>query len=94
LNLSYVSSFTRENKLLIKQDKFMTTLVNNPRDGKKLDSGVSMIVGVIILLMAIGLFFVYGLSTVNNKASSQSDSTNVNADSPTGLASSLPALAS
>ena len=42
----------------------MTTVINNPGNGEGSNSSVGIIIGLIVLLVVIGLFFVYGLPAI------------------------------
>ena len=44
----------------------MTTVINNPGNSEGSDSSVGMILGVIVFLVVVGLFFVYGLPAIRN----------------------------
>lgn len=56
----------------------MTTVINNPGDGQGTDGTMSMIVGVIVLLVVVGLFFVYVLPMIrDNNAPRESIDVNV-----------------
>lgn len=59
----------------------MTTVINNPGNGENSDSGVAMIVGVIVLVVVVGLFFVYVLPMIRDNNSSQ-ESIDVNVKLP------------
>lgn len=49
----------------------MTTVINNP-GGADSDSGMSMMVGVVLLLVVVFLFFVYGLPVLRQGVSNNS----------------------
>ena len=44
----------------------MTTIVNNPPPSNDSNGGIGMIVGLIILIVAGYLFFMYGLPAIKN----------------------------
>lgn len=44
----------------------MATIVNNPPSQGESGGGMSMIVGAVLLLLALFLFFVYGLPAIRN----------------------------
>lgn len=70
----------------------MTTVINNPGVGETGDSAVGMIVGVILLLVVVGLFFVYALPAIRgNSAAPRSDTVDVNVKFPAGGTSPTPA---
>lgn len=49
----------------------MTTVVNNPAPANESDGGMGMIVGVIVLLVVIYLFFMYGLPAIRQMGTPQ-----------------------
>jgi hypothetical protein len=60
----------------------MPTIINNP-SGES-DSGLGMVLGVIIALILIALFFVYGLPALRNASTPQSGgTTNIQVEVPT-----------
>lgn len=63
----------------------MTTVINNPGNGESSDSGIGIIIGVIILLLVVGgLFFVYGLPAIRGSGvAPQNGSIDVNVKLPT-----------
>ncbi len=46
----------------------MTTVINTPSSGQSSDSGLGLIVGVIIALALVALFFFYGLPAIRNNS--------------------------
>ena len=44
----------------------MTTVVNNPPPSNDSSGGIGMIIGLIVLIVAVYLFFVYGLPAIQN----------------------------
>jgi hypothetical protein len=63
----------------------MKTVVNNPGGGTSSESsGVGLILGVIVAIVLIGLFFVYGLPALQGTPSpaAQTGGTNVNVTLP------------
>lgn len=44
----------------------MTTVVNNPPASNDSNGGVGMIFGLIVLVVVVYLFFVYGLPAIQN----------------------------
>lgn len=63
----------------------MTTVINNPGNGDGSDSAVGMIVGIIVLLMIVGLFFVYALPAIRGSgAAPQNGAIDVNVKLPSG----------
>jgi predicted permease len=59
----------------------MTTVVNNPGSAEG-GSSMGMVLGVILALILVGLFFVYGLPALQGAPSTQSGSTNINVTLP------------
>ncbi|MFA6017105.1 MAG: hypothetical protein WC744_03395 [Patescibacteria group bacterium] len=49
----------------------MVTVVNNPTPSNESDGGMGMIVGVIVLLVVIYLFFMYGLPAIRQMGTPQ-----------------------
>ncbi len=46
----------------------MVTVVNTPPGSGESDSGVGLIVGIILAIVVIALFFIYGLPALRNSA--------------------------
>jgi hypothetical protein len=53
----------------------MTTIVNTPSSGESSDSGLGLIIGAVVAILLIALFFVYGLPALRQN-NNQSGSTN------------------
>ncbi len=69
----------------------MATVINNP-DHSGSDSGVGLIVGILIAVVVIFLFFFYGLPAMRNNQAAPSDgSIDVNVDMPDNTFSPNPA---
>lgn len=49
----------------------MTTVVNTPGSSNSSDSSVGMVLGLIVLLVVLGLFFVYALPAIRGSAPAQ-----------------------
>ena len=69
----------------------MATIINNPGSrgsDSDADSTISIIIGFILLLVVVGLFFVYALpalrNNTNNNANPQNSSLDVNLKLPAG----------
>lgn len=58
----------------------MTTVINSP--GSNEGSGAGLIIGVIIALVIIALFFVYGLPALRGNGGSNDRGTNINVQIP------------
>ncbi len=70
----------------------MTTVINNPGDGESSGSMTGMILGVVVLLVVIGLFFVYALPAMRNSGAAPTSGTvDVNVKLPTEIPSPVPA---
>ena len=54
----------------------MTTIVNTPPSGDSSDSGLGLILGVIIAIALIALFFVYGFPVLR-QSNNQPNGTNI-----------------
>ncbi len=68
----------------------MTTVINTPRNGED-TSGVSLIIGVLVVILAIGLFFSYVLPAMrNNNAPQQDSQLDVNVKLPEGTPTPAP----
>ncbi len=62
----------------------MTTIVNTPPSNDNGDSGLGIILGVILTLVVITLFFVYVLPTLrSNTANPRIDTVNIDVKLPT-----------
>ncbi len=59
----------------------MTTIVNTPR-GESTDSSLGMILGVIIAIALVVLFFVYGLPALRQGSQPSEGGTNINVSVP------------
>lgn len=69
----------------------MTTVINNPGNGEGADSGVGVVLMVIILIVVAGLFFMYALPAIRaGRAAPQNSSIDVNVKLPAGSASPSP----
>lgn len=61
----------------------MTTIINTPPTGESADSGLSLILGIIIALILVALFFVYGLPAIRaNNVAPEANDVNVNVELP------------
>ncbi len=62
----------------------MATVINNPADGTATtDSGMGVIVGVIVALVLLALFFVYALPALRGSgAAPQNGGASINVDLP------------
>lgn len=61
----------------------MTTIINTPPAGESADSGISLILGIIIALILVALFFVYGLPAIRaNSVAPKANDVNVNVQLP------------
>ncbi len=69
----------------------MATIINNPGNGEETDSGLSMVMGVVLLLVIVGLFFIYVLPIIrNNQAVPQNSTIDVNVKLPAGNTTPAP----
>ncbi len=59
----------------------MATVINNPSSE---DSGVGVIIGVLVAIILVVLFFVYGLPALRGPAPADNGGINVNVDLPSG----------
>lgn len=71
----------------------MTTVVNNPGGGSGDSGGAGIVLGVLLAIVLIGLFFVYGLPAMRGNQAPQNGSIDVNVQLPTGTPSPAPAPA-
>jgi len=70
----------------------MATVINNPTTGESSDSGLGIIIGIVMVLVIGGLFIVYGLPAVrDSKTAPQESNINVDVNLPSGDNTSLPA---
>ncbi|MDO8594917.1 MAG: hypothetical protein Q7R93_05430 [bacterium] len=60
----------------------MTTVINTPPTQESSDSGVGILLGVIVGLVLIALFFVYALPAIRGTEAQKSDSIDVNIKLP------------
>jgi hypothetical protein len=68
--------------LSVNLKKYMATVINNP-GGSNQDSGAGVIIGVIVAIILIILFFVYGLPALRG-GTAPSNTLDVNVDLPEG----------
>ena len=61
----------------------MSTVINNPGNGEGSDNAVGMIIGVVVLIVVIALFFVYVLPMIRDNNPTPSG-TNINVTLPAG----------
>lgn len=59
----------------------MTTVINSPGNNGE-GMGMGMIIGVLIAIVAIILFFVYGLPAIRNSNTEESSNTTINVEVP------------
>ncbi len=59
----------------------MTTVINNPREG---DSSLGMIIGVIVGIILVLIFFVYGLPAMRGTKPPENGSLDVKVQLPAG----------
>ncbi len=70
----------------------MAIIVNNP-SGTSEDSGLGVIVGVVVGLLLIVLFFVYGLPALQNRQAAAQPDTNITVQLPNPTPAPKPAPA-
>ncbi len=64
----------------------MTTVINNPGNNEDSGGAVGMILGVVVLLVVVGLFFVYALPAIRNSGGVTPKGTlDVNVNVPAGI---------
>jgi hypothetical protein len=68
----------------------MTTVINNPGNGDGSGSSIGLLLGIIVILAAAGLFFVYGLPALQNATAPKSGAIDINVTLPTGGAEPAP----
>lgn len=61
----------------------MATIINNPSGGDSSHSGVGLIIGIVLALVVIVLFFIYGLPALRNLGGG-GGGTNINVTLPEG----------
>lgn len=70
----------------------MTTVINTPPSAESSDSGLGLVLGVILALILVALFFVYGLPAIrNNNAVPQNGNIDVNITVPASETTPSPA---
>lgn len=55
----------------------MTTIINNPPNSDGEGNGMGFLVGIILLIIVVVLFFSYGLPVLRNSASNSAPQINV-----------------
>jgi len=68
----------------------MTTIVNTPPSGESSDSGLGIILGVIVALILVALFFVYVFPTLRPNPVPQSGNIDVNVKLPAPVVNPAP----
>jgi hypothetical protein len=72
----------------------MSTVINNPRGSSEESSGVGAIVGVVIALLLVALFFIYFLPMIQNQTPATTPNTEIQVNIPNPPAApSVPAPA-
>lgn len=59
----------------------MTTVVNTPSNGESTGSGFIIGIGFMVVI-ALGLFFIYGLPALKNRSNANANPINVNVQLP------------
>lgn len=54
----------------------MTTIINTPPSGENSDSGFGLVLGIIIAIVLVGLFFVYGFPAIR-QSNNQPNNTDI-----------------
>ena len=63
----------------------MTTIINTPGSNNNGDdSGLGIIAGILIAIIAIVLFFIYGLPAIRGNEAPKDDDVNINVTLPAG----------
>ena len=62
----------------------MATIINTPTNRDSADSSLGMILGVIIAIALVVLFFVYGLPALRQGSGNQPGGANINVTLPSG----------
>ena len=60
----------------------MTTVINNPNSGESADSVTGFIAVIILLIVLVALFFMYGLPVMRNTETAKEDKININVTLP------------
>lgn len=61
----------------------MTTIVNTPGGGES-NSGAGIIIGVVVAILLVAAFIIYGLPYLNHGSAPASPSINISVPAPTG----------
>ncbi len=69
----------------------MTTVINTPPAREDFDSGVGMVLGVILGLVLIALFFIYILPVLRSEGEQKNDDININVTLPLDKTTPTPA---
>lgn len=71
----------------------MTTIINTPPSGESSNSGLGLVLGVILVLILGALFFIYGLPAIrNNNTVPQNGNIDVNISVPANVTTPSPAV--
>jgi len=60
----------------------MSTVINNPSDSREDSSGVGMIVGIVLAVSLVGLFFLYLLPMIQNLGTPTPNTTEIKVNIP------------
>ena len=60
----------------------MTTVINNPSNGESADSVTGFIAVIILLIVLVALFFMYGLPAIRNSETPKNDSIDISVTLP------------
>ena len=67
----------------------MTTIINTPPSGSNSDSGLGLILGVLIAIALVALFFVYGLPAIRKSQTPNNTTNIITIPVPTGASGNI-----
>ncbi len=68
----------------------MTTIINTPPTGDSADSGMGLVLGIILALILGVLFFVYALPTLRDDTPPKTDNIDINVQVPSDETTPIP----
>ncbi len=61
----------------------MATIINTPPSGESSDSGLGLVLGVILAIVLVALFIIYGIPALRQNKNADNGGTNINVTLPT-----------
>ncbi|OHA58097.1 MAG: hypothetical protein A2571_03595 [Candidatus Vogelbacteria bacterium RIFOXYD1_FULL_44_32] len=68
----------------------MTTIINTPPTGESADSGAGLVLGILLALILVILFFVYALPALRDNTPPKADNIDINVQVPADETAPIP----